>query len=181
MYVLDHVFILCAKRAPEAESLTRAGLTEGSHNTHPGQGTAAAEPLLTLRFGRSAKEAGSLGHAAGATPRPALLGALGQEASPAGFPVSGLYGPRPACHPPTRSDFLKRDDKPRVGLGHRLALLLVGVGRGNDDVGAVPRHLDVSRLTEGDDWVCNAILLGVGVEVIRPIRERRRTLPREGC
>jgi hypothetical protein len=37
---LDHVFILCAADAPEAEALTRLGLREGSPNTHPGQGTA---------------------------------------------------------------------------------------------------------------------------------------------
>jgi hypothetical protein len=46
MYVLDHVFILCAKGAPEAASLTRAGLTEGSPNTHPGQGTACRRFFL---------------------------------------------------------------------------------------------------------------------------------------
>jgi glyoxalase-like protein len=37
---LDHVFILCDEGAPEAEALLRAGLHEGSANTHPGQGTA---------------------------------------------------------------------------------------------------------------------------------------------
>jgi Glyoxalase-like domain len=40
MHVLDHVFILCSPGAPEATSLARFGLTEGSSNTHPGQGTA---------------------------------------------------------------------------------------------------------------------------------------------
>ncbi len=37
---LDHVFVCCAPGAPEAASLARLGLTEGSPNTHPGQGTA---------------------------------------------------------------------------------------------------------------------------------------------
>ena len=37
---LDHVFILCDEGAPEAAALLRAGLREGSGNTHPGQGTA---------------------------------------------------------------------------------------------------------------------------------------------
>jgi len=37
---LDHVLILCDEGAPEAEALRRAGLREGSGNTHPGQGTA---------------------------------------------------------------------------------------------------------------------------------------------
>ena len=37
---LDHVFVLCAEGAPEAEALLRLGLKEGSRNVHPGQGTA---------------------------------------------------------------------------------------------------------------------------------------------
>jgi Glyoxalase-like domain len=36
----DHVFVCCASGAPEAASLVRSGLQEGSPNTHPGQGTA---------------------------------------------------------------------------------------------------------------------------------------------
>jgi hypothetical protein len=39
-HVLDHVFVLCAQGAPEAEALARFGIREGSGNTHPGQGTA---------------------------------------------------------------------------------------------------------------------------------------------
>jgi len=38
-YALDHVFVCCSVGGTEAELLTRAGLTEGSPNTHPGQGT----------------------------------------------------------------------------------------------------------------------------------------------
>lgn len=37
---LDHVFICTAPGAPEADRLIRLGLTEGSPNHHPGQGTA---------------------------------------------------------------------------------------------------------------------------------------------
>ena len=37
---LDHVFVSCSEGGGEAEALVRAGLTEGSPNTHPGQGTA---------------------------------------------------------------------------------------------------------------------------------------------
>jgi hypothetical protein len=37
---LDHLFILCAPDAPEADALTRLGLKEGPPNTHKGQGTA---------------------------------------------------------------------------------------------------------------------------------------------
>jgi hypothetical protein len=38
--VLDHLILLCSEGAPEANELVRLGLTEGSRNTHPGQGTA---------------------------------------------------------------------------------------------------------------------------------------------
>jgi Glyoxalase-like domain len=37
---IDHVFVMCSAGAPEGAALIRAGLTEGSSNTHPGQGTA---------------------------------------------------------------------------------------------------------------------------------------------
>jgi len=37
---LDHVFICCARDAPEAQKLIDAGLIEGAPNVHPGQGTA---------------------------------------------------------------------------------------------------------------------------------------------
>jgi len=39
-FAIDHVFVMCSPGAPEAAALIRAGLTEGSANTHPGQGTA---------------------------------------------------------------------------------------------------------------------------------------------
>lgn len=55
--LLDHVFILTEKFAPEAELLTDLGFVEGTSNDHPGQGTAnrrffftnAALELLYLR------------------------------------------------------------------------------------------------------------------------------------
>jgi hypothetical protein len=37
---LDHLFIMTAAGAPEAERLVEFGLVEGAPNTHPGQGTA---------------------------------------------------------------------------------------------------------------------------------------------
>lgn len=40
MFEVDHVFILVAEEAPEADLLVEFGLVEGSANTHPGQGTA---------------------------------------------------------------------------------------------------------------------------------------------
>jgi hypothetical protein len=39
-YELDHIFILAAPGAPEAEQLIGLGLSEGAPNVHPGQGTA---------------------------------------------------------------------------------------------------------------------------------------------
>ncbi|MEP6938269.1 MAG: VOC family protein [Rudaea sp.] len=39
-FKLDHVFICCDEGGPEAQALLDAGLTEGSRNTHTGQGTA---------------------------------------------------------------------------------------------------------------------------------------------
>jgi hypothetical protein len=37
---LDHVFLWVSRHAPEADHLVRFGLTEGTPNHHPGQGTA---------------------------------------------------------------------------------------------------------------------------------------------
>src|SRR3954471_13665584 len=39
-YELDHLYILAQPGAPEAERLIALGLTEGTPNVHPGQGTA---------------------------------------------------------------------------------------------------------------------------------------------
>ena len=39
-FQLHHVFVCTSPGAPEAETLRAAGLTEGSPNDHPGQGTA---------------------------------------------------------------------------------------------------------------------------------------------
>lgn len=63
-YELDHVFICCSVGAVEAELLTRSGLTEGSSNHHPGQGTACrrfffANAYLELLWVTDAEEASS--------------------------------------------------------------------------------------------------------------------------
>ncbi len=51
---LDHLFLCCSEGAPEAATLVRRGPTEGSSNTHPGQGTANRRFFfsfpLTLRY-----------------------------------------------------------------------------------------------------------------------------------
>ncbi|MGH1365533.1 MAG: hypothetical protein ACRBF0_18365 [Calditrichia bacterium] len=39
-YEIDHLFILSEFEAPQAEELVKFGWTEGSRNTHPGQGSA---------------------------------------------------------------------------------------------------------------------------------------------
>lgn len=39
-FEIDHIFILSTPGAPEADALVHFGWTEGSRNTHPGQGSA---------------------------------------------------------------------------------------------------------------------------------------------
>lgn len=61
---LDHVFIATGRGAPAAGELIRFGLTEGSGNTHPGQGTANrrfffANAMLELLWLESEVEARS--------------------------------------------------------------------------------------------------------------------------
>lgn len=41
MPALDHVFVCCSVGGHEAAALARLGLTEGTSNTHPGQGSAS--------------------------------------------------------------------------------------------------------------------------------------------
>jgi hypothetical protein len=47
---LDHLFIWTSEGAPEAEALIDAGLTEGTPNTHPGQGTSNRRFFLENGF-----------------------------------------------------------------------------------------------------------------------------------
>src|SRR5688572_11652851 len=60
-FELDHVFVLAAPGAPEADQLVTFGLTEGSRNTHRGQGTANrrfffATTMLELLYVRDEAE-----------------------------------------------------------------------------------------------------------------------------
>jgi hypothetical protein len=62
LYEIDHVFVCAAVGAPEAEQLIAFGLTEGSRNRHPGQGTANRRfffrnAMLELLWVESAEEA----------------------------------------------------------------------------------------------------------------------------
>jgi hypothetical protein len=85
---LDHLFVLTAPGAPEAEELVRFGLREGPPNQHPGQGTSNrrfsfANAMIELIWVSDEKEAQS------ARSRPTLLWERwsGREgnASPFGF------------------------------------------------------------------------------------------------
>jgi len=40
MFEVDHVFVCTSPLAPEADRVLGIGLSEGSSNCHPGQGTA---------------------------------------------------------------------------------------------------------------------------------------------
>ena len=46
MFLLDHLFVMTAPGAPEADDLLARGLVEGPPNRHPGQGTACRRFLF---------------------------------------------------------------------------------------------------------------------------------------
>ncbi len=63
-FELDHLFICTSVGAPEADRLIEFGLTEGSPNVHPGQGTANRRfffqnAMLELLWVRDSAEAES--------------------------------------------------------------------------------------------------------------------------
>lgn len=111
MLELDHVFVCCSEGAPEAAALARLGLTEGSPNTHPGQGTACrrfffANTYLELVWVSDAEEAQRddvrptrlwerwAGRRTGACPFAVVLRpSAGAETSPVPFPT-WRYRPR---------------------------------------------------------------------------------------
>lgn len=95
---LHHFFILTIPGAPAADRLSRLGLTEGTSNDHPGQGTANrrfffSNSMLELLYVRDAPEAT---RGAGRRLRFAER-AIDAESSPFGLVVSGSIG---AARPP---------------------------------------------------------------------------------
>lgn len=94
---LDHLFIRASPGAPEAELLRRFGLTEGTGNRHPGQGTQnrrffLQNAFIELLWIADAQEV----H--GAQTRPTLLGERLQVDAPAVVSPFGVSSPRRSMH-----------------------------------------------------------------------------------
>jgi len=98
-YLVDHVFICTVAGAPAAELLRQAGLTEGTPNRHPGQGTACrrfffSNAMLELVWLEDEEEAHS------EQTRPTRLWehlAPAQAASPFGVILRPAPGAEPVC------------------------------------------------------------------------------------
>jgi hypothetical protein len=116
--VLDHLFICTSVGAPAAEQLCRLGLTEGSPNRHPGQGTANRRfffqnAMLELLWVENAAEAQRA--EAGALRLWERWSAAGRAASPFGIIVRPQPESEKACpfdawdyRPPTMPDLQLR-------------------------------------------------------------------------
>ena len=97
---VDHVFICTGRGAPAADRLRQFGLTEGSPNTHPGQGTACRRfffqnAMLELLWVEDVAEAQSE-----QTRRTQLWerwSEAGRSASPFGIILRPASGTREAC------------------------------------------------------------------------------------
>ncbi len=109
--LLDHIFICSAVGAPEADRLAQFGLTEGSPNQHPGQGTACRRfffhnAMLELLWVHEVAEARS------EQTRPTRLwerwSAAGRDASPFGIIV------RPTSCPPQGCPFTAWEYRPKA-------------------------------------------------------------------
>ena len=92
---IDHVFICTAENAPAAEHLKNFGLTEGSPNIHPGQGTACrrfffSNAMLELPWVADSAEARS------EQTRPTRLWDRWSDASGACSPFGIILRPRNA-------------------------------------------------------------------------------------
>jgi hypothetical protein len=98
-YLVDHVFVCTAARGPAAEVLRQAGLTEGTPNRHPGQGTACrrfffSNAMLELLWLEDEAEARS--EQTCATKLWERF-AAGRTASPFGVILRPAPGSDPAC------------------------------------------------------------------------------------
>ena len=112
--VVDHVFVCTPVGAPAAERLRRFGLTEGSSNRHPGQGTACRRfffqnAMLEFLWVENPAEAQS--EQSRATRLWDRWSAAGGEASPFGIILRPAPGVAKACpfdawdyRPPTMPD-----------------------------------------------------------------------------
>lgn len=148
-HILDHVFVLCSRGAPEAEALTRFGIREGSGNTHPGQGTACRrfffrDAYLELLWVHDAAEA--LGPVSLPTRLFERWSARGTGASPFGV-VLRSAGPGPAEPPfptwPYRPSYLPPGLAIDVAVGTSLAepeLFYFRLPRRAADLASEPRE-----------------------------------------
>src|SRR5215467_2423669 len=98
--VVDHVFVCTAIGAPEAERLIQFGLSEGTPNRHPGQGTACrrfffSNAMLELLWLEDEVEARSA--QTGATKLWERFSAAGQTDSPFGVILRPAPGIEPVC------------------------------------------------------------------------------------
>jgi hypothetical protein len=157
-YALDHLFVCCAEGAPEAGLLTRLGLSEGSSNTHPGQGTASRRfffenAYLELFWVADAREAQS--ELAAPTRLWSRWAARGAEASPFAVilrPDHGVDAAPPfrswAYHPPYLPPPLAIDVAEGTPLSEP-AFFYIGFARGAGQMQPQPRDhaLGVRRLT----------------------------------
>jgi len=157
-YALDHVFVCCAEGAPEAQRLARLGLSEGSSNTHPGQGTASRRfffenAYLELFWVADAREAQS--ELAAPTRLWSRWSARGAEASPFAIilrPDHGEDAAPPfaswAYHPSYLPPHLAIDVAEGTPLSEP-AFFYIGFARGAGQMQPQPRDhaLGVRRLT----------------------------------
>ncbi len=112
-YLVDHIFVCTAPRGPAAELLRQAGLSEGTPNRHPGQGTACrrfffSNAMLELLWLEDEAEARS--EQTRATKLWERFAAAGQTASPFGVILRPAPGSEPVSpwrswsyRPPTMS------------------------------------------------------------------------------
>jgi hypothetical protein len=157
MYALDHVFVCCSPGGAEAARLVGLGLTEGSPNTHPGQGTASRRfffrnAYLELLWVTDPREA--QGEIAGPTRLWERWSRRAGEACPFGIVVrpEGEERDPPFAswfyHPPYLPAPLAIDVAEATPLSEP-ALFYIGFARAPEQVQAQPmaHRLSLSRIT----------------------------------